>query len=76
MISEGDNGKIYSTKGAFAARLIRGDVVTWGSADFGGNSDEVRDRLHNVKSIRVIDEKQFQALDVGGNILATWPDLN
>jgi hypothetical protein len=33
---------IYSTDYAFAAKLADGRVVTWGDADYGGDSSDVQ----------------------------------
>ena len=37
---------------AFAAILADGSVVTWGSAEFGGDSSGVQDQLKNVEQIQ------------------------
>jgi hypothetical protein len=37
--------KLAASCAAFAAILSTGGVVTWGKADFGGNSSQVQDQL-------------------------------
>ena len=37
--------RIQATQHAFAAILEDGSVLTWGDADFGGDSSAVRDEL-------------------------------
>jgi hypothetical protein len=36
---------IYSTEGAFAAKMLDGSVVTWGDAEAGGDSSCVQAEL-------------------------------
>ena len=43
---------IQATSLAFAAILGDGSVVSWGNADFGGDSSAVRDQLKNVQHIQ------------------------
>ena len=42
---------IYSTVGAFAAKLADGSIVTWGSASCGGDSNSVQAQLQGVDTI-------------------------
>ena len=42
---------IYSTGGAFAAKLTNGHVVTWGDAEWGGDSSSVQAELTAVDTI-------------------------
>ena len=44
--------QIQATTGAFAAILHDGSVVTWGSADGGGDSSAVQTQLKNVQQIQ------------------------
>ena len=46
---------IQSTDRAFAAILGNGRVVTWGSADYGGNSAAVQEQLRHVQQIQASD---------------------
>ena len=45
---------IRSTCAAFAAILGDGSVVTWGSADHGGDSSAVQEQLKNVHQIQAL----------------------
>lgn len=40
--------QIKASSGAFAALLADGSVVTWGKADFGGDSSKVQEDLEGV----------------------------
>ena len=42
---------IFSTDGAFAAKLTNGHVVTWGNAGYGGDSSSVQAELTAVDTI-------------------------
>ena len=42
----------YFDFGAFAAILADGSVVTWGHADYGGDSGAVQEQLKNVQQIQ------------------------
>ena len=44
--------KVQATRGAFAAILGDGSVVTWGRANLGGDSSAVQDQLKNVRQIQ------------------------
>ena len=57
---------------AFAAILGDGSVVTWGSAQFGGNSRVVQDQLENVHQIHATQDA-FAALRGDGTVV-TWGD--
>ena len=57
---------------AFAAIRDDGCVVTWGHADFGGDSRVVQDRLHNVRHIQS-GFRAFAAILDDGSVV-TWGD--
>ena len=57
---------------AFAPILGDGSVVTWGSAQFGGNSRVVQDQLENVHQIHAA-QNAFAALRGDGTVV-TWGD--
>ena len=57
---------------AFAAIRDDGCVVTWGHADFGGDSRAVQDRLHNVQHIQS-GFRAFAAILDDGSVV-TWGD--
>ncbi len=61
---------IYATDTAFAALKKNGTVVTWGSADAGGNSLGVSSQLVKVKQI-VASKQDFAALKADGS-LVVW----
>ena len=44
--------ELQATRGAFAAILGDGTAVTWGDADFGGDSSAVQHQLKNVQHRR------------------------
>ena len=46
---------ICAKKGAFAAILGDGSVVTWGDADCGGDSSGVQDQLKNVQQVQATE---------------------
>ena len=58
---------------AFAAILAEGSVVTWGDADYGGNSSAVQYRLKNLQQIQASDQA-FAAI-LGDGSVVTWGDL-
>ena len=47
-----DVQQLQSTDGAFAAILGDGSVVTWGRAEFGGDSRGVQSQLKDVQQIQ------------------------
>ena len=63
-----------STRLAFAAILEDGSVVTWGDADFGGDSSFVRDELKNVQQIQST-WYAFTAI-LGDGSVVTWGDAS
>lgn len=44
--------QIQASGHAFAAVLSDGSVVTWGDADFGGDSSQVQEQLKDVQQIQ------------------------
>jgi len=44
--------EIYTTKKAFAAININGDVITKGNPEYGGDSSKVQHLLKNIKEIQ------------------------
>ena len=56
---------------AFAAILEDGSVVTWGNADFGGDSSAVRDQLRGVQQIQAAGSGAFAAILEDGSVV-TW----
>ena len=66
--------KKYFQYTAFAALKTDGTVVTWGQADYGGNSSAVEDDLVNVqKIVSTFWGGAFAALRTDGTIV-TWGD--
>ena len=63
---------IYSTAGAFAAKLTNGHVVTWGNADWGGDSSSVQAELTAVDTI-YSTLYAFAAKLTNGHVV-TWGD--
>ncbi|OLQ06709.1 putative E3 ubiquitin-protein ligase HERC1 [Symbiodinium microadriaticum] len=61
---------IQATSLAFAAILGDGSVVSWGNADFGGDSSAVRDQLKNVQQIQAT-RLAFAAI-VGDGSVVSW----
>ena len=49
---QGDVQEIQASGHAFAAVLSDGSVVTWGDADFGGDSSQVQEQLKDVQQIQ------------------------
>ena len=47
--------QIQASHLSFAAILGDGSVVTWGEADYGGDSTAVQDQLTNVQNIQATD---------------------
>ncbi|OLQ01462.1 hypothetical protein AK812_SmicGene15784 [Symbiodinium microadriaticum] len=61
---------IQARKGAFAAILGDGSVVTWGKATFGGDSSAVQEQLRDVQQIHASDNV-FAAI-LGDGSVVTW----
>ena len=64
--------QIQATRGAFAAILADGSVVTWGYARYGGDSSAVRDQLRGVQQIQATNQA-FAAILADGSVV-TWGD--
>ena len=62
--------QIQANMHAFAAILADGSVVTWGHADYGGDSDAVQGQLKNVQQVQASD-LAFAAILADGSIV-TW----
>ena len=58
---------------ASAAILGDGSVMTWGHAEYGGNSSAVQNRLRNVEHIQAT-ERAFAAILANGGVV-TWGDV-
>ena len=65
--------QIQATRGAFAAILGDGSVVTWGGVPSGGDSRAVQGELINVKQIQATDFACAAMLDCGS--IVTWAIL-
>ena len=65
--------QIQATHRAFAAILADGSDVTWGDADYGGDSSAVRDQLTNVQQIQATWNGAFAAILEDGSVV-TWGD--
>ncbi|CAE7938092.1 gyaR, partial [Symbiodinium sp. KB8] len=59
---------------AFAAILGDGSVVTWGPADYGGDSSAVQDHLRGVQQIQA-STRAFAAIRSDGSVV-TWGDAD
>ena len=68
-----DAQQIQATKGAFAAILADGSVVTWGNPVTGGTCIHVQSQLRRVSQIQATD-RAFAAITEGGSIVA-WGDV-
>ena len=66
--------QLAATDSAFAL-WCRGDsaIVTWGDADFGGDSSAVRDQLRGVQQVQATDSA-FAAILEDGSVV-TWGKL-
>eukprot|EP00439_Symbiodinium_sp_Y106_P066492 s501_g10.t2 len=62
--------QMKATERAFAAALSSGSVVTWGDADYGGDSEHVQERLHDVWHLQA-SAAAFAALRSDGTVV-TW----
>ena len=65
--------QIQDAGSAFAAILDDGSVVTWGDAEFGGDSSAVQTQLKNVKQIQGTRYGAFAAILDDGSVV-TWGD--
>ena len=63
-----------SKRGAFAAILGDGSVVSWGNALYGGDSSVVQHQLKNVQGIQATDTA-FAAMLFDGSFV-TWGNAN
>ncbi|OLP81162.1 hypothetical protein AK812_SmicGene38329 [Symbiodinium microadriaticum] len=64
--------QVQAARNSFAAILGDGSVVTWGSADNGGDSGAVQDQLKNVQQIKA-STFAFAAI-LGDGSVVTWDD--
>ena len=64
--------QIKASFGAFAAILGDGSVVTWGKAEYGGDSSAVQDQLKNVQQVQALFGT-FAAV-LGDGSAVTWGD--
>ena len=64
---------MVGTFSAFAAVKQDGSVVTWGDADYGGNSDKVGDQLTDGVRHVVGTWYAFAAVKPDGSVV-TWGD--
>eukprot|EP00439_Symbiodinium_sp_Y106_P040830 s904_g5.t1 len=62
------------TRPPFAAIRADGSVVTWGDADYGGDSSDVQERLKNVKQIQHSHGGVFAAILADGSVV-TWGNV-
>ena len=62
--------QIQATVGAFAAILADGSVVTWGAAEYGGDSSAVQHQLRGVHQIQSTS-CAFAAI-LGDGSVVTW----
>ena len=60
--------QIQASDGAFAAILGNGSVVTWGHANFGGDSSAVQHKLTNVQQIQA-SSAAFAAILGDGSVV-------
>ncbi|OLQ14728.1 putative E3 ubiquitin-protein ligase HERC1 [Symbiodinium microadriaticum] len=66
--------QLQSSRGAFAAILGDGSVVTWGLPSYGGDSSAVQEQLKNVQKIQATD-RAFAAV-LGDGSVVTWGDAD
>ena len=62
--------QVQASRGAFAAILTDGSVVTWGHEELGGNSRAVQNQLKGVQHIQA-SEGAFAAILTDGSVV-TW----
>ena len=63
--------RICGGEDCFAAILGDGTVVTWGNAEYGGDSSSVQDQLKNVQQIQASHHGAFAAI-LGDGSVVTW----
>ena len=66
------NDSIFATSAAFALLKKDGTITTWGDEGFGGDSDDVKDQLVDIKAIYSTNSA-FAALTKNGSVI-TWGD--
>ncbi|OLP97890.1 Ankyrin repeat and KH domain-containing protein mask [Symbiodinium microadriaticum] len=66
--------QVQACRLSFAAILGDGSVVTWGDAEYGGDSSAVQDQLKNVQQIQASDFA-FAAVLADGSVV-TWGDAD
>ena len=69
-ISSGVSSRLQATGTAFAAILEDGSVVTWGRADYGGDSSAVGDQLRGLQQIKAT-RGAFAAIQEDRSVV-TW----
>ena len=74
MLYPGHYPGMYAHEAAFAALREDGRVITWGNPDFGGDSEDVQDKLVDVKAIYTTSHA-FAALREDGSVV-TWGDAD
>ena len=62
--------QVQASSQAVAALLSDGSVVTWGHADYGGDSSSVQHRLNRVRQVQA-GAKSFAAILDDGSVV-TW----
>ncbi|OLQ06599.1 putative E3 ubiquitin-protein ligase HERC1 [Symbiodinium microadriaticum] len=62
--------RVSRTAESFATILGDGSVVTWGQADYGGDSTAVKDQLKNVQQVQASRGGAFAAILVDGSVVA------
>ncbi|MFM2668487.1 Ig-like domain-containing protein [Vibrio mediterranei] len=69
--------QVVSGESAFAAIKADGSVVTWGEANFGGDSSAVQSQLTNVQSISTVSTigRAFAAIKADGSVV-TWGEAS
>ena len=63
---------IYSTRSAFAAVLASGRVVTWGHADYGGDSSSVQAELKDQVVQHIYSTRCAFAAVLASGQIAIW----
>jgi len=63
---------MHSTSAAFAAVLVSGQVVTWGSADSGGDSKSVQGALKDQVVQHIYSTSAAFAAVLDSGQLVTW----
>jgi alpha-tubulin suppressor-like RCC1 family protein len=72
-----DVTQVFSTEWAFAALRADGSVVTWGDADYGGDSSAVATSLDGTIDVTQVfsNYNAFAALRADGSVV-TWGDAD